>query len=363
MKIVELRLHALRIPLAKPVQAGVLQIPSSYIIVVELVSDENIVGLGYTSVLREAYVRPMVGLIAGLEPVVQTVDPLMCSDAVRTVRQFAHKAGPGGMATWTASAIEIAIWDLYAKSLDEPLYRVLGGYRTQLDAYVLRGLTHTNETELFEDIDRAIEDGFRAMKVFAVNLSPSLDRREIAGQMRKIREHVGDSIGLGLDNGELWRPHEAVQLARELEELDLFWFEDPVDHQDIHGLATVASAIDMPVCTGEQLFGVSPFRAVLEKDAADIIMVDIRMAGGVEPFRQIAAAAALWNRQTVNHMMTAVDIHVLASIENAGLTEYVPWTDSIFEDPIEVHAGVITVPDRPGIGCTLQPGIDQRLGV
>ena len=91
-------------------------------------------------------------------------------------------------------------------------------------------------------------------------------------------------------------------------------------------------------------------------------MINIRMVGGITPFRKVAAVAEMWHRPAVNHMMTAIDMCIMAGLPNAGLSEYVPWSDAIFDQPIgAVDGEALRLPEGLGLGCTLRPGVLDTL--
>jgi L-alanine-DL-glutamate epimerase-like enolase superfamily enzyme len=166
-----------------------------------------------------------------------------------------------------------------------------------------------------------------------------------------------------IDNVEGWTPSEAIQLGRRLEEHRLFWFEDPVYHLDYAGLARVAAALDLPVCTGEYLYGLDGFRPLIEGQATDIVMIDTRRAGGITAFKKIAALAEAWHLPVVPHFMPEVNMHLMAAIRNGLIAEYVTWSLGLFREPLRPERGVIRLPDRPGLGFELDPEALERFRV
>ena len=361
MKITQLDVHVLRVPFDRPVVSTRITIPNAYLIVVRLQSSEGCEGVGFGAVLKESYAKPLAGLIESLRDVVVGSDPTMCEAIWRDVDKAMFKAGPVGMSMWAVSVVDVAVWDLFGKLVGQPLYKVLGGRQTRLPCYPLRGLTHHSFEELRDEIDAVVQDGFRAIKVFVSGLLEGTGPVGVAKKLRLLKEQVGGSVRLGLDNQDYWSPADAIRLGRMIEDLDLFWFEEPVDHRDTDGIAAVAAALDTPVCSGESLFGISAFKQLIAHNAADVVMIDVRMVGGITPFRKVAAAAEMWHRPAVNHMMTAIDMHIMAALPNAGLSEYVPWSDAIFDQPIGVTDGELQLPEGPGLGCTLRPGVLDRL--
>lgn len=363
MKITGLRVSVLGVPLDPPVQAARFQIPTTFLVVTELETDERIEGIGYGAVLRPMYARPLALLIESFTDFVVGLDPTRPEAAATALGAVAFKAGPGGMGTWAAGAIEVAIWDLFGKITEQPLYRLLGGANDRLPAYCLRGLTNRTEGELFDEMTQVVAEGWRNVKIQIPGVMGDGHPDTVASNLHRVREHVGDGIRLALDNQSIWSAPQAIRLGRQVEDLDLFWFEEPVDYRDTAGLAHVAAALDTPVCSGEQRYGVFEFRPLIESKAVDVVMVDVRMAGGVTAFRKIAAVCEMWNLPVTSHMMTAIDIHVMAALPNAAVLEYVPWTDAIFEEPIEVRGGDVILPERPGLGCTLQRDAKDRFAI
>jgi L-alanine-DL-glutamate epimerase-like enolase superfamily enzyme len=349
------------VPFDRPVVSTRITIPNAYLIVVRLRSDEGHEGVGFGAVLKDTYAKPLATLIDGLRRVVVGMDPTMCEDIWKATDKAMFKAGPVGMSMWAVAAVDVAVWDLFAKIVGQPLYRLLGGRATRLPTYPLRGLTHHTFKELQSEIDEVADAGYKAVKLFVSGLIDETGPAGVSKKLHILKEQVGSSVRLGLDNQDGWTPSQAIQLGRMVEDLDLFWFEEPVDHRDTDGIAAVAAALDTPVCSGESLFGISAFKQLIAKDAADVIMIDVRMVGGITPFRKVAAVAEMWHRPAANHMMTAIDMHVMACLPNAGLAEYVPWSDAIFDEPIEVVDGELVLPEGPGLGCTLQQGVLDRL--
>ena len=139
MKVTDLRVSVLGVPLDPPVQAARFQIPTTFLVVTELETDVGVTGLGYGAVLRPMYARPLALLIENFRDFVVGLDPTRPEAAAGVLGGVAFKAGPGGMGTWAASAIEVAIWDLFGKATQQPLYRLLGGAADRLPAVLPSG--------------------------------------------------------------------------------------------------------------------------------------------------------------------------------------------------------------------------------
>ena len=362
VSISEMSVDLLEVPLPTTVNTGRFQIPYAYLPVVQLRSTDGHEGLGWGAVLRREFARPLALLIDGLRPVVVGHDAAAPHALWNTVANYVYKAGPKGMAMWALSAIDVAGWDLMGHITGQPLSRLLGGTRTAIPAYAIIGLTHEDFSGLLRDADRLIDAGFRHLKVFVNGIKDNGNTaRAIGDRLRALKDHVGPDVRLALDNQESWTAREAIRLGREVEDLELFWFEEPLPHTDMVGLGQVCDAITTPVCAGEQLFGLYDMHDVLRIGKIDILEVDVRMIGGITPFMKAAALAEAQNKAITNHMMTGIDRHLLAAVGKPAVIEYVPWSDYILENGvIELVDGHVTVAEDPGLGCTLMPGIIEK---
>jgi L-alanine-DL-glutamate epimerase-like enolase superfamily enzyme len=360
MKIAEMTVDLLEVPLGKAVQTGRFQIPNAYLVVVQLRSDEGHHGVGWGAVLKPGYAKPMALLTESLRDVVVGQDAALPQALWSSVANQVYKAGPGGMAMWALSAVDVAGWDLLGQIAGLPLYRLLGGARSSLPAYTLIGLTHDDDAGLLRDADTQMAMGFKNIKVFVNGIRGDGTAKAIAARLRAVKEHVGAGVRLALDNQESWSVSEAIRLGNEVEDCDLFWFEEPLAHTDMVGLGQVCIALATPVCAGEQIFGLYAMNDLLRVGKVDILEVDVRMVGGVTPFMKAAAMAEAQNKAIANHMMTGIDRHLMAAAGKPAFVEYVPWSDAIFEEQIELVHGSIALPEGPGLGCTLIPGIIEK---
>jgi L-alanine-DL-glutamate epimerase-like enolase superfamily enzyme len=365
MKITEMSDALLEDPLPTTVKTGRFQFPNAYLPVVRLRSDVGHEWLGWGAVLKPGFAKPLALLIDGLRDVVVGQDAAAPHALYNAVAAQVYKAGPLGMATWALAAIDVAGWDLMGKVADMPLYRLLGGTRQSLPAYSLIGLTHDDDAGLLRDADTQIEAGFKFLKVFVGGIKgPHDTAKDIARRVRTVKEHVGPDIRLAMDNQELWTPNEAIRLAKEVEDLDLFWFEEPCPHTDLVGIGEVCDTILTPVCAGEQLFGIHAMHELMRIGHVDILEVDVRMIGGVTPFMKAAAMAEVQNKAIANHMMTGIDRHLLAAAGKPAVLEFVPWSDYILEEgQLELVDGEVRLPEGPGLGCTHMAGIVEKYGM
>ena len=175
--------------------------------------------------------------------------------------------------------------------------------------------------------------------------------------MRRVREAIGPDIDLMCDINQCWRPEQAIDIGRRVEEagVGLFWLEDVTTHDDYAGIARVNAALATPICGGELVYGIVPFRHMIEARSVDIVMIDLVRAGGVTPWLKIAGMAEAFNLPVVSHVIPELHAHLMAAIPNGLTVEYMPWMLKLFEETPAVDSGDMVLSDKPGFGLAFNP--------
>ena len=281
-------------------------------------------------------------------PLVIGRDPMQVEAIAAGLRDAASGAGPGGIFTLAMSAIDIALWDIKGKALGQSICSLLGGYRDRAPTYASGALGRPFNAEyLAEAGPRLVSMGFKQMKT-QMGAEPTVARE--VERMRVMRESVGEDIDIMCDVNQLWNVNQAIEIGRRVEPYHLFWLEDVVVHDDYQGLARVAGALATPIAAGEYVYGIRPFRHMLEHRSIDIVMIDLVRVGGITQWRKVAAMAEAFNLPVVSHLVPEIQVHLIASIPNGLTVEYMPWTLPFFEETPALKDGQILVPDRPGLG-------------
>jgi L-alanine-DL-glutamate epimerase-like enolase superfamily enzyme len=350
MKITSVKTQLVRLPMEEPL-AGGTPLGRSHLdfVTLTLRTDAGIEGLGFTFfgwALTPALKLAMdlLGEIAlGQEPVPH--EPL-----VQKLQSAAAGAGPAGMATLAVSAFDLALWDLKGKLLGQSLAQMLGGLRTRVPTYASGALLRSAALDdVLKSARILVEKGFRQMKT-QLGLPGKVTARAEAERARLIREAVGPEIDLMCDINQRWTVNQAVDIGRRVEDVYFFWLEDVTNADDYAGLAKVADALVTPLAGGEYLYGIVPFRHMLEARSVDIIMIDLLRVGGIGNWMKVAAMAEAFNVPVVSHLLPEVHVHLVSSVPNGLTVEYMPWSFRLFEEvPVPVN-GELTVPDKPGLG-------------
>jgi galactonate dehydratase len=331
-------------------------------LLIKVETDEGIEGWGEAFTLKDRE-RSINQHVADLTRYLLGRNPFHIKNFTQMVYdKFAERRGSVDLFC-AVSGIEQALWDIVGKSLDTPVYNLLGGpCRDKIRVYA-NGWTRGAKTpeEMGQRAIVVVKLGFSAIKCYP--FLNNEDERAAVENVRAIRQAVGPDVDILVD---VWRrpePLQAVRAARMLEEFDVFWYEEPVPSENLDVLAEVRHAIDLPVVTGECLYTKFDFRQALEKRAADILNPDVGSCGGILQLKEISAMAEPYYVLISPHnynsttMALAATVQVAAVIPNFLIAEYfVSFSEvgnAISMDPLKVEGGYISLPTIPGLGLEI----------
>jgi L-alanine-DL-glutamate epimerase-like enolase superfamily enzyme len=364
MKITGLETRIVKLPLDEPLADGPTPAGATQnFVTLRLQTDEGVEGIGISffgggtmSGALKAAIEALGGLTVG-------EDPLHIEFIVQKLRSAAMQSGPGGIFTLALSAIDIALWDIRGKALNQPVSTLLGGFRDKVPTYasgaLMRGfpLAHVEKAAA-----KLVERGFRQMKTQLALPGDTNPEKEVE-RIRVVRNAIGPTIDLMCDINQRWDVRQAISIGERVDEYHLFWLEDVVAHDDYPGLAAVADALATPIAAGEYVYGLVPFRHMLEARSVDIVMVDVLRAGGISQWVKIAGMAEAFNLPIVNHLCPEISVHLVAAVPNGLTVEYMPWSGKLFKEVPQPVKGELTVPDKPGLGLEFDPDALKRYGV
>ncbi|HYY89821.1 MAG TPA: mandelate racemase/muconate lactonizing enzyme family protein [Chloroflexota bacterium] len=343
---------------------------------VKLTTDDGLVGWGeaYTQVDREqailAHLKAMGRYLVGRSPfaIKHFVQVMYLDYALRRP----------AMDFWSAlSALEQALWDVVGKACGQPVYNLLGGpCRAHVRVYANGWSDGASAPEDFAmRASDVVERGFDALKFdpFTNPWRTHISRSEedlAVERVRAVREAVGPRVEILIEVHRRLAPNEATRIARRLERYAPFWYEEPVDAEDLDGLAEVRRQIAVPVVTGESLYSKAEFADVFARRAADILNPDVCACGGILALKEIAAMAEPWHVAVAPHNYNSTTVglastlHVSACLTNFLITEYFVNFEArgreLARQPIEVRQGCIGLPTAPGLGIELDEGALAR---
>ena len=255
------------------------------------------------------------------------------------------------------SALDCALWDLHARQLGLPLYRLLGGVRDRVPAYASHGLWRgLSPGVLAENAARHVEQGYGAVKL---RIGGEPQPEEALERLRAVREAIGPSVTLLADVNGRWPAELAANLVPRIAEFALGWLEDPVGSDDPAVTAALAAA-GTPLATGENLGAPAEVRRWLDAGAMDVVILDVSRLGGIGPWLQAAAIAEVYHRPVAGHVLPEIHQHLLAAVPNALTVEYVPRSAALWRQPLVPRQGWLELSERPGLGLELDEPALQR---
>ncbi len=324
---------------------------------VEMMTDEGIDGVGITF-FGAALTKALREAVDALGELAIGEDPMRVEQVAAKLRLAASGAGPGGIFTLALAGLDIAMWDIKAKAFGVPVSKLVGGYRDRAPVYASGALLRAYGTDfLAKQGPRLVEMGFRQMKAqMGAEPTPAAS----AERMRVLREAVGPDIDLMCDINQLWNANQAIEVGKRVEQYNLFWLEDVVAADDYQGLAKVADNLLTPIAAGEYVYGITPFRQLLEHRSIDVVMIDLIRVGGITQWLKVAGMAEAFNVPVVSHVIPEIQVHLISAIPNGLTVEYFPWTNRFWQEMPKMEDGMIVVPDKPGLGLAFdQAALDK----
>ncbi|WP_343676751.1 mandelate racemase/muconate lactonizing enzyme family protein [Paraburkholderia heleia] len=362
-------------------------------VVVEIETDAGIVGIGEAGIAYGLGQSAVAGMIRDIaERILIGKDPYRIEALWSEMydHTFWAKGNGGPMVYGAISAIELALWDIKARALNVPVYELLGGkLRDSVRLYANGWGQPHEEVKAFADAaEKAVAEGFDALKCYpfayrdadarATSRHPSmraLDKplvKKAVEKLRAARSAVGPDVEIMLDLSGGLSCDETIRFCRAVEDLDIFFVEEPCDPFDVGALGKISRQIRMPVAAGERVYTRFGFRPMLEAHAVDIIQPDITLAGGFMETKKIAAMAEAYDIRVQPHvcgspLSTAIALHLDACIPNFAIQEIYPYWQTmpgyieILDDAPEARivAGRLDIQAGPGWGVNLRSSAIQ----
>ena len=345
-------------------------------VLVKVKTDEGITGIG------EAYHGAGVHQIVAdgrLQRSLIGEDPRHVDRRFRDMMRSMSASGYYQGAVMSAiSGIESALWDITGQMAGVPIWQLLGGkFRDSVRLYCDCHAGSEETAEAYAGKAKAVEGlGFSAIKFDIDPLPSRRDRynRAISNDdiahydevVTAMRESLASNTDLAIDAHWAYAPVDILKVAHAFEDLNLLWLEDPIPAENAEAMARVTAATRTPICTGENLYTRFGFRELLQNQGADIISPDFAKAGGLLEGRRIADLADLYYVPVAPHNIgspieTVASCHVCAAVPNFLALEFhhqenPVWNDLVQESPL-IADGQIAVPDRPGLGVTLNEDV------
>ena len=330
---------------------------------VHLHTDEGVEGLGVGQ--ASPGIRQVIE--QGLKVLLIDQDPFDIERHWNAMFWRVRGYGRKGLAFCALSAVDIALWDLKAKALGLPLFKLLGPFRDAVPIYGSGGWTNFTVDELIAEATGWVDQGIKRVKI-KVGKDFGQSEREDIQRLEAVRRAVGDDVAIYVDANNGYYPKQAIYMAKEFEHYQVGWFEEPVLADDIDGLARVSAATSIPVATGEHEYTKYGFKELISRGGADIVQPDVGRVGGVTEWMKVAHLAHSFDLPVAPHSVQLVHLHLACATPNLKVVEYMNVAlagDRVWytEFPDQKDGMWAPYPDRPGLGLELDPDAVERCSV
>lgn len=359
MKITQVKLGMISVPLRVPFKTALRSVESVEDVIVEIHTDTGHIGYGEappTGVITGDTTGAIIGALQDhLIKTIKGKDVDDFEDLMKAVNGCILKN------TSAKAAVDMALWDLYGQLYKIPVYKLLGGSRKKIVTDIT--ISVNSPDEMARDAVNAIERGYDCLKV-KVGSNPSLDVERLSA----IRQAIGNDCLLRIDANQAWAPKEAVKLLNQMQEKGLMieFVEQPVKAHDFDGLKYVTERSYVPVLADESVFSPEDAVKIMQMRAADLVNIKLMKCSGIYNALKIASAAEVYGVECMIGCMLEAKVSVNAAVHLACAKQIITKIDLdgpvlCSEDPViggaVFHEKDITVSDEPGLGIKGIEGI------
>lgn len=332
---------------------------------VKVYTDEGIDGVGEATL--EYKEKALLGAVGHIKEYMLGQNPLDIEKHWHSIYRDAYWRG-GAVLMSALSAVETALWDILGKSLNIPVYRLLGGKANERVRIYVNGWFAGAKTpkEFGEKAKAAAERGVTAMKwdPFGKNYL-EISNKELDTALEciaEVRSAVGDDVDLLIEGHGRFNIATGIKIAKELEQFKPMFFEEPVPPDNIDAIREVREKSPIAIAAGERLYTRWGFRQLFDKHAADFIQPDISHAGGISELKKIAAEAqsryiAFAPHNPSGPVANAATLQLAAACPNFSILEImysdVPWRKEVTNERLNYSDGYMGIPDKPGLGIEI----------
>ena len=336
--------RVVRIPMKRPLVAN-LSLKHWLAVAVDIETEGDVRGLGYICPYLDSAVASHVRVINMLGEAYEgrTIAPSKMFD--ESMRRIAA-LGQNGIALAAVAALDVAFWDTFARAHEMPLAAALGSEVGRVKAYNSCGLWRIPLEDLAEEaVELRDQYNFSAVKMRLGRETTDEDIAAVSSVLNAIPNTVVMS-----DFNQSLTYSEAVNRMRALDDMGLYWFEEPLKYSELAGCARLSEKMRTPIMLGENFHGPRDMHEALRARACDMVMPDLMRIGGVTGWMRAAAIAEQYSVSVSSHLMPEISAHLMLATPNCGWLEWTDWLEPILKDPFAVEEGAVIVPKKPGVG-------------
>ncbi len=347
LKLEKINIRAVNVPLRKPIIAHLGTFDKWPFLCLDLHTNEGLIG--------KSYISPY--LVNQLPVIAKCIEALSIPFLNRRIKPFnffeegfnnTALLGYQGIGLYALAALDIAFWDVYAKAANLPLACLLGSNLKPIKTYNSRGLWLIPLDKVDQEVYDLLENGsFNALKV-------RIGRNEVKDDVRvieKIKKIGGDNITIMSDFNCCYEYDTALKRMLALDDIGLYWFEEPINYRNFEDCAKLSSKINTPICIGENFHGPYDLVSSIKANASTYIMPDLMRIGGISGWLKSASIAEAYNLKFSTHLYPEVSAHLMNLTPTAHWLEWVDWSNPILKDTgFKIEKGKYFIPNVPGTG-------------
>lgn len=254
--------------------------------------------------------------------------------------------GIPGLQRWALATLNVALWDAWARTLGQPIYRLFGCSRKKIPVYGSGGWISYTDEELLEEVKEYQKRGFQAVKIKV----GSPDQERDVRRLHLVREAIGPNMKIMMDANQGMDVPSSVSLIEQVKHLGIHWFEEPVSNTDFEGYALIHQKTSISLAMGEREYSTVALRELIGRRALDLWQPDLIRLGGVEAWRDSAALAAAYHIPVLPHYYKDYDIPLLVTVSRPYGAESFDWIDGIIDQPMEIVDGYALPREGEGWG-------------
>jgi len=343
-------------PISRPIADSTHTISEIAFIVTRITLDDGVTGDAY---LLAFHYSPQA-IVGALKDIRELALGFEVSATGRFIREFEKESeyfGRVGIHRWALGSINIAMWDAWAKTLSQPVWKMFGVCHERVPLYGSGGWISYSIEELLAEVTGYVKRGFRAVKIKVG--SPELERD--IERLTKVREAVGPNVNVMMDANQGMNVASALKLADAVRALRITWFEEPVPNTDFDGYAELRRQAGISLAMGEREFDLVALRELIRRDALDLWQPDILRLGSVEAWRASAALAQAHHIPVLPHYYKEYDVPLLMTVPNAFGSESFDWVDPLITNPLRMENGFAYPNARAGWGFSFKDSFLKEL--
>ena len=332
-----------------PIADATHQISEISFIVTRITLENGVTGDAYLLSFHYSP-RAIIGALMDVRELALGADAGRPGVFIQHYEREAEYFGNVGLHRWAGGSMNVAMWDAWAKTIGQPIWKLFGSYRERVPLYGSGGWLSYSLPELLTEVTSYVKRGFRAVKIKVGSPDLEIDIERLT----KVREAVGPHIEIMMDANQGLDLSGALRLAEAVRGLRITWLEEPLPHTDFAGYQHLRQQAGISLAMGEREFDTVALRELIARNALDLWQPDLLRLGSVEAWRDSAALAAAHNIPVLPHYYKEYDVPLLMTVPMAFGAESFDWVDDLITNPIRMSDGFAYPNQQPGWGFSFR---------